>query len=196
MRVPWWDRSRINTGSGNDAGTCGTTETAAEAGSIAPTLSSGRSLGIEAAFEAGSTAPTLLSGLPQSAEAASDAECAAELASGINTFGATNEAPLLAECTGGLQSSSTRIAAATSLVNLNLGNEISDALDEMFTPLGNSQGYTMDTNGDCLYGADNGMIVPCNDFSADNSDDYYDKKPAAKIIGGAFSPKKEALLIL
>jgi hypothetical protein len=40
------------------------------------------------------------------------------------------------------------------------------------------------------------MIVPCNDFSADNSDDYYDKKPAAKSIGGAFSPKKEALLIL
>jgi hypothetical protein len=40
------------------------------------------------------------------------------------------------------------------------------------------------------------MIVPRNDFSAGNLDEDYDKKPAAKSIGGAFSPKREALLIL
>jgi hypothetical protein len=92
-------------------------------------------------------------------------------------------------------------------VNLNLGNEISGALDEMFPPLGNSKEYAMthlpqfqgetgSANGDCSDGADNEMIVPHNDFSAGDSDEDYDKKPATKSIGGEFSPKSEALLIL
>ena len=101
------------------------------------------------------------------------------------------------------------IAAATSLVNLNLGNEVFKALDEMFPPLGNSQEFAMthfpqfqedgvSAEGDHSYGVDDGMITPGNDFSADNLDDDYDKKPAAKNIGigGAFSPKTKALLIL
>jgi hypothetical protein len=99
------------------------------------------------------------------------------------------------------------IAAATSLVNLNLGNEVFKALDEMFPPLGNSQEFAMthfpqfledaaSAEGDCSYCADNGMITHGKDFSADESDDNYGKKPAAKNIGGVFSPKTKALLIL
>jgi hypothetical protein len=108
---------------------------------------------------------------------------AAELGSGINTGGATDTTPLLAEgladeldayttpfCvndtpTEDLQSSHTRIAAATSLVNLNLGNEISEALDEMFPSLGNGQDFAMShfpqyqedgvsVDGDSSYGPD------------------------------------------
>ena len=92
-------------------------------------------------------------------------------------------------------------------MNLNIGNEISEALDEMFPPLGNSQNFAMlhfsqyqedgvSVNGDRSYGADDGNMATGKDFSADDLDDNYDKKPAAKSIGGAFSPKKEALLIL
>jgi hypothetical protein len=92
-------------------------------------------------------------------------------------------------------------------VNLNLGNEISDALDEMCPPLGNSKEYAMthlsqfqgdagSAYGDCSDGPDNEMIVPHNDFSAGDLDEDYDKEPAAKSIGGVFSPKREALLIL
>ncbi len=77
----------------------------------------------------------------------------------------------------------------------------------MFPLLGNSKEYAMthlpqfqgdagSAYGDCADGADNEMIVQHNDFSAGNSGEDYDKKPAAKSIGGAFSPKREALLIL
>ena len=149
----------------------------------------------------------------------------AELGSGINTGSATDDALLLAKgltdewgtytmphCadntpTEGLKSSPTRIAAATSLVNLNLGNEISEALDEMFPPLGNSQDFAMthfpqyqedsvSVEGDRSYGANDGNMATANDFSAGDLDDNYDKNPAVKSIGGAFSPKKKHCLFL
>ena len=64
------------------------------------------------------------------------------------------------------------------------------------THLPQYQGDAGSAYGDCSDGADNEMIVPHNDFSAGDLDEDYDKKPAAKSIGGAFSPKREALLIL
>ncbi len=76
----------------------------------------------------------------------------------------------------------------------------------MFPPLRNIEEYAMthlpqfqgdagSAYGDCSDGTDNEMIVPYNNFSAGNLDKNYDKKPAAKGIGGAFSPKREALSV-
>ena len=78
-------------------------------------------------------------------------------------------------------------------MNLNLGNEISNALDEMFPPLGNSKEYAMthlsqfqgdagSAYGDCSDGPDNEMIVPHNDFSAGNSDEGYDQSRPQKVL--------------
>ena len=142
LRGPGCGRSRINTGGNSYAGTGGAIET------VAGSINFDGTADLE---EGGAAAAVTTAGAAPGG--GNDA------GTGGTTKTAT-EAGLVSEGTGGLQSSPTRIAAATSLVNLNLGTEISKALDEMFPPLGNSQEYAMthlpqfqgdavSANGDC-----------------------------------------------
>jgi hypothetical protein len=106
VKGPGRSRSRINTtGWATDTGTGGAAEAAAETGSTAPTLSSRHSLGsinTGSATNAGGAVPVKgpvpgCSSINLSGATDAGTGGTAELGSGINTGGATNEAPLLAE---------------------------------------------------------------------------------------------------